>query len=281
MRLQSFLARSGVASRRNVLEEIEAGKVKVNGSIVRIPSYPIFPDRDRVSYCDQEVKLEEKVYYLFNKPKGVITTVEDTHGRKTVLDYFKDVKERLYPVGRLDQDTTGLLILTNDGDLGLSLTHPRYEVEKVYEAVLDKELSKEHLDQLQSGVPIEEHKTAPCRMCILNARFGKSKVEVVLHEGRKRQIRLMFQSLGYKVLHLHRKRYGPLSLKGLTPGKYRVLEASEVEALRRVIASPEGARQSQAQRLLRPFLMEGTFKGIRFSPDANASGLRRPSASSQ
>lgn len=245
MRLQSFLARSGVASRRNVVSEIEAGKVKVNGEVVRIPSYPIFPEKDSVTYFDQkvgatrQVALEEKLYYIFNKPRGIITTAEDTHGRKTVLDYFKEVKARLYPVGRLDQDTTGLLLLTNDGDLALRLTHPRYGVQKVYEAVLDREITKEHLEELQKGVTIENHPTAPCRMRVLGTRFGKSKVEIVLHEGRKRQIRLMFQSLGYSVVHLHRKRYGPLDLRGLTPGKWRVLEPSEVTTLRRSVGLGE------------------------------------------
>ena len=232
MRLQSFLARSGVASRRNVVGEIESGKIKVNGDIVRIPSYPIFPERDRVTYLDQDVTLEKKIYFLFHKPKGVITTAEDTHGRKTVLDYFKNVPARLYPVGRLDQDTTGLLILTNDGDLAHRLTHPRFGVEKVYEALLDKEIIKPEIERLEKGIVIEGEQTAPCRIKILSTRFGKSKVEITLHEGKKRQIRVMFQSVGYQVLHLHRKRYGPLNLKGLTPGQSRPLEAREIEALR-------------------------------------------------
>ncbi|MBI4368413.1 MAG: rRNA pseudouridine synthase [Candidatus Omnitrophica bacterium] len=233
MRLQSFLAQAGVASRRSVTEILDAGEVKVNGEVVRIPSYPIFPEQDRVSYLDQEIKLssKKKLYYIFNKPRGVITTAKDTHGRKTVLDYFKDVKERLYPVGRLDQDTTGLLLLTNDGDLTLRLTHPRYGIEKVYEALLDKEISKAETERLAQGVVIEGEKTAPCRIKILSVREGKSKVEVILHEGRKRQIRLMFQSVGFQVLHLHRKRYGNLTLRGLTPGKSRLLTEQEVQTI--------------------------------------------------
>ncbi len=233
IRLQSYLARSGIASRRNVLAEIEAGKVKVNGTVVRIPSYPIFPERDKVTYEGEPLGLESKLYFVFHKPKGVISTVTDTHGRKTVLDYFKHVKERLYPVGRLDQDTTGLLVITNDGDLAHRLMHPRYGVEKIYEALLGKEITKADIETLEKGVSIEEHKTSPCRIRMLSSRSGKSKVEIVLHEGHKRQIRLMFESVGYKVLHLHRKRYGPLNLKGLTPGKFRPLDPKEIEVLRK------------------------------------------------
>lgn len=233
MRLQSFLAQAGVASRRGIVAELEAGKVKVNGEVVRIPSYPIFPDKDEVKYLDQVVTLSgNKLYFIFNKPRGIITTAKDTHGRKTVLDYFKDVKARLYPVGRLDQDTTGLLLITNDGDLANKLMHPRYGVEKLYEAILDREVAREQIQPLERGVVIEGEKTAPCKIKILNVRGRTSKVEIVLHEGRKRQIRLMFQSIGIRVIHLHRKKYGPLDLRGLAPGKKRPLIATEIQMLK-------------------------------------------------
>ncbi len=237
MRLQSFLSQAGISSRRSIVQELEAGKVKVNGEVVRISSYPIFPGKDHVTYLDQEVTLSPKrLYFIFNKPRGVITTAKDTHDRKTVLDYFKDVKARLYPVGRLDQDTTGLLLITNDGDLAHKLMHPSYGVEKIYEAVIDKEISKEEIKQLEQGIVIEEVKTAPCKIKTLSVRDGKSKVEIILHEGRKRQIRNMFQVIGMKVLHLHRKRYGPLNLKGLTPGKSRLLTDEELKMLLNVIS---------------------------------------------
>ncbi|MBI1977158.1 MAG: rRNA pseudouridine synthase [Candidatus Omnitrophica bacterium] len=236
MRLQSFLAQSGVASRRNVIYELDQGKVKVNGEVVRIPSYPIYPDKDEVTYEGRPVTISsDKVYFIFNKPRGVVSTVKDTHGRKTVLDYFKDVNVRLYPVGRLDQDTTGLLLLTNDGDLANKLMHPRYGVEKVYEAKLDKEATKEQVEQLERGVMVEGSMTAPCRIHVLGAQDGNPRVEVFLHEGKKRQVRVMFQSVGVRVVHLHRKRYGPLVLKGLTPGKYRALTQAEVETLKRAV----------------------------------------------
>lgn len=234
MRLQSFLAQSGVASRRNVIGELDAGKVKVNGEVVRIPSYPIYPDRDEVTYEDKPVKLSRnKLYFVFNKPGGVISTAKDTHGRKTVLDFFKDVKDaRLYPVGRLDQDTTGLLLLTNDGDLAHRLMHPRYGVQKVYEALLGGEISKEQIERLEKGgVEIEGRPTSECKIKVLSVRDGKTCVEIYLREGRKRQIRVIFESIGIRVIHLHRKRYGPLNLKGLAPGKYRALTEAEVKLL--------------------------------------------------
>jgi pseudouridine synthase len=249
MRLQSFLAQAGVASRRSIVAELEVGKVKVNGDVVRIPSYPIFPDKDEVKYMDQVVTLSgNKLYFVFNKPRGIITTAKDTHGRKTVLDYFKDVKARLYPVGRLDQDTTGLLLLTNDGDLANKLMHPRYGVKKLYEAVLSQELTQDQISQLEQGVVIEGEKTAPCKMKILNVRDKTSKVEVVLHEGKKRQIRLMFQSIGIRVLNLHRKKYGPLDLRGLTPGKKRPLNAAEIQMLKNLSQSRESQRRPERRR---------------------------------
>ena len=251
MRLQAFLSQSGVASRRNVIQELEAGKVKVNGDVVRIPSYPIYPDKDEVTYEGIPVKLSRnKSYFVFNKPEGVITTAKDTHGRKTVLDFFTHMKERLYPVGRLDQDTTGLLLITNDGDLAHKLMHPRFGVKKIYEAILDREISSDEVERLKSGVVIEEGiKTSPCEIFVLETGAGKSKVEVVLHEGRKRQIRLMFQTLGTNVVHLHRKRYGPLQLKGLAPGKYRTLDPDEIVALKKMV---EGVPTGQTPRQNRP-----------------------------
>ena len=236
MRLQSYLSQAGISSRRSVIQELEDGKVKVNGEVIRIPSYPIFPGKDQVTYLDQEVTLSsKKLYFIFNKPKGVITTAKDTHGRKTVLDYFKPIRERLYPIGRLDQDTTGLLLLTNDGDLAHRLMHPSYGVEKTYEALLDGELTKEKSAELEKGVVIEGEQTSPCRIRILGTREGKSKVQITIHEGMKRQVRHMFEAVGLHVLHLHRKSYGQLVLKGLTPGKHRLLSDQEVHQLCRLV----------------------------------------------
>jgi len=252
MRLQSFLAQSGVASRRSVIDELEAGKVKVNGEVVRIPSYPIYPGKDEVTYEGHPVTLSSnKLYFIFNKPRGVISTAQDTHGRKTVLDFFKHVKERLYPVGRLDQETTGLLLITNDGDLANKLMHPSFGITKIYEALIDREISNEEVNTLKAGVLLKdeegEFKTAPCQIKVLNARDGKSKVEIELHEGHKRQIRLMFKSIGINVIYLHRKFYGPLNLKGLTPGKSRPLNQQEILLLKQIVSgdAPAGKPCSQ------------------------------------
>ena len=252
MRLQAYLAQSGVASRRNVIDELEAGKVKVNGEVVRIPSYPIYPGKDEVTYEGQPVTLSSnKLYFIFNKPRGVISTAQDTHGRKTVLDFFKHVKERLYPVGRLDQETTGLLLITNDGDLANKLMHPKYGIAKIYEALLDREITNDEVNTLKAGVLLKdeegEFKTAPCQIKVLNARDGKSKVEVELHEGHKRQIRLMFKSIGINVIYLHRKFYGPLNLKGLTPGKSRPLNQQEILSLKQIVSgeAPVGKPRGQ------------------------------------
>lgn len=229
------MSRAGVSSRRSVVGELEAGKVKVNGEVIKVPSHPVSPDRDEITYLDRPVKLTEKKYYLFYKPAGVISTVKDTHGRKTVLDYFKGEKERIYPVGRLDQDTTGLLILTNDGDLANQLTHPRYGVQKIYEAVISRAITNEEIKKLEAGVILEGQKTAPCTIKVLDK--SRHKIQVTLHEGRKRQIRLMLQTIGIKVLNLHRKFYGPLNLSGLGPGESRPLLASEIQLLRKTISA--------------------------------------------
>lgn len=253
MRLQSFLSKAGVMSRRAVVAEIEAGKVEVNGNVVRLPSYPVSPEKDRVMYAGREVKFREFRYFIFHKPKGVITTAEDAHGRKTVLDFFKHVRERIYPVGRLDRDTTGLLLLTNDGDLTYRLTHPKFGVEKIYEAVVDKTVPEEKIRRLKRGILIEGYKTAPCKICPTNCDIARGnsvkptdfsnrnrkwwddchRLEITLHEGRKRQIRVMFKSVGVRVLELHRKQYGPLTLKGLPLGKFRELTDEEVKKLKK------------------------------------------------
>jgi 23S rRNA pseudouridine2605 synthase len=252
MRLQSYLSQAGISSRRSVVDALKEGKVKVNGEVVRIPSYPIFPGKDSVFFEAVEVKLQNKkrVYFLFHKPAEIVTTVQDTHGRKTVLDFFKDVSERLYPVGRLDKDTTGLILLTNDGELTNRLTHPRYGVEKIYEVSLDKKIGSSETAQLERGVVIEGTKTANCTIKILGEEKQGDRVEVVLHEGRKRQIRQMFELVGFKVVALHRKKYGPITLDNLKAGDRRPLNDSEVQALRDIAFSRSGTgpREGRSSR---------------------------------
>lgn len=232
MRLQSFLSKAGIASRRSVVSDIQNGKVTVNGEVVETPSFQVDPDHDEIYFDGAPVTLKRKLYFMLNKPKGVISTVEDTHSRQTVRDFFPHVKDRIYPVGRLDQDTTGLLLLTNDGDLTFQLTHPKFGVKKVYEVTLNRKLQERDRKDLEQGVMIGGfHKTSPCTISVLEKH--PKYVEITIGEGRKRQVRLMFESLGYEVLDLHRKAYGPLTLKELKPGHTRKLTDHEVELLRR------------------------------------------------
>ena len=229
MRLQSFLSKAGIASRRGVVEDIQAGKVSVNGEMVDMPSHAVDPDQDVVLFNGRRVILRKKAYFMFHKPKGIISSVTDPHHRATVLDFFRHVADRIFPVGRLDQDSTGLLLLTNDGELTFQLTHPKFGVKKVYDVFLDRKIARNDVRRLEQGVFIQGYKTAPCTIKV-NPYHGK-QLEIIMGEGRKRQIRLMFASLGYQVMELHRKAYGPLTLNELKPGKSRKLTETEVELL--------------------------------------------------
>lgn len=233
MRLLIFLARTGSCSRRKALDSIKSGHVCVNGQKVTEPSFPI-KDADIVLWNNRRVTIQEKVYILLNKPKGVTTTAADRFAEKTVLDLLPRRFKHLFPVGRLDKDTTGLLLLTNDGDLAYSLTHPSFEVDKTYMALLDKKLSAEDKRILESGIMLDGKKTALCRI----SKSGHTDVRVTIHEGRKRQIRRMFASLGYYVVDLCRLRQGPLNLGNLKTGAWRFLEKDEIASLQSVIKKP-------------------------------------------
>ncbi len=231
IRLQVFLAHSGACSRRCAGEWIKAGHCSVNGKKVLEPSYPVNPGRDNVLLDDKEVILRKKTYILLNKPPGVITTRKDRFAGKTVLDILPERFRHLYPVGRLDKDTTGLLLLTNDGELTHRLTHPRFEVDKLYQALLDKPLKNSDLKHLEKGILIEGIATAPCKIRCRDS----STVEITLHEGRKRQVKRMFSVLGYKVVELTRLKESHLTLGDLKPGQWRILSQKEIEALYRSV----------------------------------------------
>lgn len=225
MRLNAYLARSGVASRRKADELIKAGRVRVNGEPGQLNT---FVERgDRVEVDGQEVSAQRLAYVLLNKPAGVVTTASDPQGRPTVVELV-DRDVRVVPVGRLDVDTTGALLLTNDGDLAHRLAHPRYEVEKVYEAEVEGEPSDEALRRLAEGVALEDGVTAPAEI----RRLGRSTIEVSIHEGRNRQVRRMLEAVGHPVRRLHRSRYAGLTLEGLAPGEWRPLTPEEVAATR-------------------------------------------------
>jgi 23S rRNA pseudouridine2605 synthase len=225
MRLNAYLARAGVASRRAADDLIKAGRVRVNGAPGQLNTF--VQRGDRVEVDGQPVTAQELAYVLLHKPSGTLTTARDPGGRPTVVDLV-DVPERVVPVGRLDADTTGALLLTNDGPLAHRVAHPRYGVEKVYEAEVEGRPAPSALRRLAEGVELDDGRTAPARVRLL----APSTIELVLHEGRKHQVKRMCEAVGHPVRRLHRSRYAGLTLEGLEPGAWRELEPSEVRRLR-------------------------------------------------
>jgi len=225
MRLNAYLARAGVASRRKADELIKAGRVRVNGEPGQLNT---FVERgDRVELDGEEVTAQRLAYVLLHKPAGTVTTARDPQGRPTVVELV-DLPERVVPVGRLDADTTGALLLTNDGPLAHRLAHPRYGVEKVYEAEVEGEPNERDLERLRQGVELDDGLTAPAHARLL----GPSTIELTLHEGRKHQVKRMCEAVGHAVRRLHRSGYAGLGLEGLEPGRWRELEPQEVDRLR-------------------------------------------------
>ncbi|HET8558801.1 MAG TPA: pseudouridine synthase [Gaiellaceae bacterium] len=225
MRLNAFLARAGIASRRRADELIKAGRVTVNGEPGQLNT--VVGARDRVAVDGDEVSRQRVSYVLLHKPAGVVTTAHDPQGRPTVVDLVP-AEPRVVPVGRLDADTTGALLLTNDGRLAHRLAHPRYGVEKTYLAEVEGDPDEDALRRLRDGVELDDGRTAPARA----RRLGRGRVELVLHEGRKHQVKRMLGAVGHPVTRLHRPAYAGLTLEGLEPGAWRELEPSEVEQLR-------------------------------------------------
>ena len=233
MRLNAWLARAGVASRRKSDELIQAGRVTVNGETGQLNTF--VQTSDDVRLDGRPLHQQALAYVLLHKPAGVVTTASDPQGRPTVVGLV-DHPARVVPVGRLDAPTTGALLLTNDGELAHRLAHPRYEVDKAYEVELERPIGDAELERLRGGIELDDGPTAPAQV----HRLGRNTIELVLHEGRNRQVRRMAEAVGHRVTHLHRSRYGPLTLEGLEPGAWRELEASEVRALRGVTTSSRG-----------------------------------------
>lgn len=232
MRLNAYLARAGVASRRGADELIAAGRVRVSGSPGAL--HTVVGPRDVVEVDGRRVELEPLSYVLLHKPAGVVTTARDPHGRITVVDLVPR-EPRVVPVGRLDLDTTGALLLTNDGKLAHRLAHPRYEVPKVYEAEVEGVPGPAALEALRAGVELEDGPTAPAEARVLQAREGSSLLELTVHEGRKHQVKRMCEAVGHPARRLHRSRYAGLGLGGLAPGESRALTRAEVRELRRLV----------------------------------------------
>lgn len=231
IRLQKYLAQAGIASRRKAEEWIQSGRVRINGRVVTELGVRVTSE-DKVEFDGQKVHQSERlVYILLYKPTGVMTTTDDPQGRRTVMDLIDHKVARVYPVGRLDFDTSGLLLLTNDGQLANWLMHPRSGVTKHYEAVVQGRITQEDMLILSQGVELDGIKTAPAMVKLLGTDGMTSRVLLILHEGRNRQVRRMLELIGHPCLDLTRTKYGPLTLRGLRPAQWRYLYEDEVKAL--------------------------------------------------
>ncbi|HCQ56014.1 MAG TPA: pseudouridine synthase [Clostridiales bacterium] len=232
-RLQKYLAECGIASRRKCEEYITQGKVQVNGKTITELGVKVNPEKDKITFEGKNVKQEErKVYILLNKPIGYVTTSDEQFGRDKVLDLVK-VRERVVPVGRLDMYTSGALILTNDGDFVYKVTHPKHEITKTYTVTVKGIIKNEEVEQLRKGVKIDDYTTRPAKVKILKTDEEKdiSRLEITIHEGKNRQVRRMCESVGRRVIALHRSKIGNIGVKDIELGKWRYLKDFEVKTL--------------------------------------------------
>ena len=237
MRINKYIALCGVASRRKAEELILAGKIKVNDNIVTELSYQVDEENDVVKVDDKIIKEENKlVYILLNKPEVYITTVKDQFDRESVLDLVTDIKERVYPIGRLDYETSGLLLLTNDGDLTYKLTHPKHEVDKTYVARVKGKLTPDEIKMFKSGLKIEDYVTAPAKLKVIryDEKTNVSLLEIKIHEGKNRQVRKMCKAINHPVLRLKRTAMGKIRIGECEIGKYRYLTEDEVKYLKSI-----------------------------------------------
>lgn len=232
IRLQKYLSQCGIASRRRAEEMIRAGRVRVDGVIVTDMGYKIVPGHNLVN-CDGRdlVPRNRMIYLLLNKPKGYVTTLSDPQGRPIVTSLLTGISERVFPVGRLDLDTEGALILTNDGEFAQKIQHPSHEVTKTYEALVAGHPTKDQLAQLEKGLPIEGKITSPARLAVIKKIKHATLIQITIHEGRKRQVRKMFEAIAHPVLHLKRIAYGNLRLHHLPSGKFRLLDSGDLEKI--------------------------------------------------
>jgi 23S rRNA pseudouridine2605 synthase len=232
-RLQKVLAEAGVASRRKCEELIVAGRVMVNDEIITALGVKVEATKDVIKVDGRTIRQQKKVYVLFNKPKGVITSASDPGGRKIVTDFLEDIKERIYPVGRLDYDTEGLLLLTNDGEFANLLTHPRHHVPRTYHATVKGVPHGSLLDKLRDGIELEDGMTAPAEVDYYDIDPAKKEtiVSITIYEGRNRQVRRMFDAIQFPLIKLKRVQFGPIALTGVPRGKFRHLDPKEIKEL--------------------------------------------------
>ena len=234
-RLQKIIARAGIASRRAAEEMILNGRVTVDGQTITELGGKYDSSRHKICVDGKPLNFaEKKVYYLLNKPKGYLSTAKDERGRRTVLDLLPEVSERVYPLGRLDNNTEGLLLISNDGDLMNGLLHPRYKVNKTYVARVAGIPTEKSLDKLRQGIKLEDGMTAPAVVKMLETSDSEAKVEITIHEGRNRQVRRMFTAIGCDVLALKRVKFAGLTLKGVKRGHYRPLTDEEITELYKI-----------------------------------------------
>ena len=232
IRLQKYLSQCGIASRRKAEELIKNGDIHVDGKVVTDMGIKIDPRKNEILCAGRPVVPQKKlIYVLLNKPKGYVTTMHDPQGRPIVTSLLDALHERLFPVGRLDIDTEGALILTNDGDIAQKIQHPSHETTKTYEALVAGHPHKTLLMQLEKGIPLEGKTTASAKISVKKTSRHSTLVEITIHEGRKRQVRKMFEAIGHPVLHLKRIAYGKLFLHKLPTGKFRILEARDLEKI--------------------------------------------------
>lgn len=234
IRLQKYLAMCGIASRRSAEELMRSGQISVNGQKAINPGVKIDPENDKVIFNDKIVVplKKENIYILLNKPKGYITTVKDIHAEKTVFDLLQGINEKLFPVGRLDKDTTGLLLLTNDGELSFKLTHPKFEIAKVYYIKIKNNIKDNDIARLEDGIVVEGIKTSTAKVEVISRNNDISEIKLTIREGKKRQIRKMINNIGYYLMELKRIKFGPINLGDLREGNFRYLAKSEIDKLK-------------------------------------------------
>ncbi|MEN6327223.1 MAG: pseudouridine synthase [Syntrophomonas sp.] len=235
MRLAKYLANAGIASRRKAEALIADGRVRVNGEPITLQGYKIEPG-DRVEFDGHILNGGAKIYILLNKPAGYLSTVQDPYGRPTVKELLEGIAERVYPVGRLDLDTEGLLLLTNDGEFSNKMIHPRYQIGKKYQAWVEGQVENQSLKQLEQGINLDDGPTSPAEVRVLQRKADMTLLELSIHEGRKRQVKRMCQAVGHKVIKLKRTNFAFLTLQGVEMGKYRHLTADEVDRLNNLAA---------------------------------------------
>jgi len=231
VRLAKYLAQAGIASRRQAEELIRTGRIKLNGQVATDVATKVDIQKDRIEFDGVSVSPEQPVYILLNKPPGFLSTVADSRQRATVVQLVPNRAERIFPVGRLDQDTAGLLLMTNDGDFTNLMIHPRYKIDKRYEAVIEGNIGSEELGMLRNGICLDDGLTAPAQVRIIRSGTKESVIELVIHEGRKRQVKRMLAAVGHPVKKLTRTGLGFLNLDGVEEGRYRFLRQEEVDEL--------------------------------------------------